>query len=302
MLEQRRELFRSIGDRLSADLRAAAEGATDTGVQGAAGEEYVRSWLSQQLPKRFEVATGAVLSSDSGPTGQLDCLIVDGDQSPAFRQIGGRPDLFPIEGIVASIEVNTGRSGATYAKLLRDASKLSELGKLRGRPPLPKAVQLEPMAGGVPTLESAIFVARRRFPMQPLLLIFAERLQGSLRELTTRLASHNKSVSISESVDAVFIVDKGFVSHLTPGQGWNVQRLAGFPLGWIEAEPWEVLLKLMTMIWNYLWKGPCEFGPDVGAYYADKAYFLDQEQPRLQMLEDPDYLAQTEPGFITYQA
>lgn len=302
MLEQRRELFRSIGDRLSADLRAAAEGATDTDVQGAAGEEYFRGWLGQQLPKRFGVATGAVLSSDSGPTDQLDCLIVDGDQSPAFRQIGGRPDLFPIEGIIASIEINTGRAGATYAKLLRDATKLSELGKLRGRGPLPKAVQLQPVAGGVPTLKSAIFVTRRQFPMQPLLLIFAERMRGSLQELTTRLASHNKSVNISESVDGVFIVDKGFVSHLTPGQGWNVQRLAGFPLGWIEAEPWEVLLKLMTMIWNYLWKGPCEFGPDVGAYYADKAYFLDQEQPRLNILEDPDYVGQTEPGYVTYQA
>lgn len=300
--EQRRVLFRSVGERLLADLRAAVEGETDTEVQGRAGDAAFRKWLQDQIPNRFRVVTGTVLSPQTAPTTERDCLVFDGDQSPTFRQIGGRPDMFPIEGVVASVEINTGHSGASYAKLLHDAKKLSDIGKLQRGPPLPKPARLSPLvADGGATIPGELWVSTQQFPLQPLLLIFAESLRGNLPELCTRVAAHNRTVSIRESVDGVFILNQGFVLHLAPGQGWNVQRLAGFPLGWMEVEPWEVLLKLMSIIWNYLWKGPCEFGPDLGSYYADQAYFLEVEQPRLKILDDTDYLSQTEAGFVTFR-
>ena len=146
-----------------------------------------------------------------------------------------------------------------------------------------------------------MWVSRQHFSGPPLLLIFAESLRGNLRELATRLAVHNRGVSLSESVDGAFILNKGFILHLEPGTGWNVHRLTGFPLGWMQADPSQVLLKLMTIIWNYLWKGPCEFGPEMSGYYADQAYFLEVEQPRVHVLEDTDYLSQTEPGFATFR-
>ena len=301
MQEERRSIFRSVGDRLLADLRGAAAGQPDTQMQGRAAENAFREWLQQQLPKRFDVVKGAVLSPQAGPTGEMDCLVVDGDQSPAFRQIGGRPDLLPIEGVVASVEINSGSSGTPYKKLLSDAAKLSEVGKLRGMSPLPKPIKLSPLrADNRNTIQGNLWVSRQHFPRPPLLLIFAESLRGNLGELANRLAIHNKSVSISDSIDGAFILNKGFILHLTPGQGWNVHRLAGFPLSWMEAEPWQVLLKLMTIIWNYLWKGPCEFGPELSGYYADKAYFLEVEQPRIKVPDDADYVSQTEPGFATF--
>lgn len=301
MQEQRRALFRSVGERLVADLRAAAEGNTDTDVQGRAGEQAFRKWLQEQLPHRFQVLTGAVLSEGAGPTTERDCLIFDGDQSPAFRQIGGRPDLLPIEGLVASIEINTGAAGTSYAKLLRDADKLSQVGKLQRTAPLPKAMRLLPLViEGGRTVQSELWVSRQHFPVGPLLFIFAESLRGNLPELARRVAAHNRTVTLTESVDGVFVLNRGFILHLAPGQGWNVHRLPGFPLALMEAEPWEILLKLTTTLWNYLWKGWCEFGPDLGAYYADKAYFLEVEQPRTNILDDAAYVAQLEAGFGAY--
>jgi hypothetical protein len=301
MQEERRSIFRSVGDRLLADLRGLGVGQTDTQVRGRAAEKAFREWLAQQLPKRFQVVKGAVLSPNAGPTGEMDCLVVDGDQSPAFRQVGGRPDLLPIEGVVASIEINSGSSGTPYLKLLSDAAKLSEVGKLRGMSPLPKPVKLSPLAGQGKTIEDNLWVSRQHFSRPPLLLIFAESLRGNLAELATRLAGHNKSVSLSHSVDGAFILNKGFILHLEPGVGWNVHRLRGFPLAWMETDPWHVLLKLMTIVWNYLWKGPCEFGPEMSGYYADKTYFIDVEQPCTKVLDDAEYISQSEPGFATFK-
>ena len=302
MQEQRRALFKSVGDRLLADLRGAAAGRTDTQVQGRAAENAFREWLKNQLPKRFDVVKGAVLSPREGPTGEMDCLVVDSGQAPAFRQVGGKPDLLPIEGVVASIEINSGSSGTSYVKLMQDAGKLAEVGRLRGMSPLPKPIKLSPLLGeGLNTTDRDLWVSRQHFSGPPLLFIFAESLRGNLRELATRLAIHNRGVSLSESVDGAFILNKGFILHLEPGTGWNVHRLTGFPLGWMQADPSQVLLKLMTIIWNYLWKGPCEFGPEMSGYYADQAYFLEVEQPRVHVLEDTDYLSQTEPGFATFR-
>lgn len=302
MQQDRRSMFKSVGERLLLDLRTAVQGATDTEVQGRAGETAFRGWLGENIPNRFHVVTGAVLSPQTPPTTERDCLVFDADQSASFRRIGGLPDLFPIEGVVASIEINTGPSGATYAKLAEDARKLSEVGKLRGRLPLPKPTKLLPWAPpGEATIEKDLWVNQQHFSLPSLLLIFAESLRGNLPELAHRVANHNKTVSIMESVDGVFILNTGFISHVSPGEGWNVQRLAGFPLAWMEAEPSEVLLKLMTLVWNYLWKGPCEFGPDLGSYYADQSYFLEVEQPRVVILDDADYVAQVQEGFVTTQ-
>ena len=302
MQEERRSIFRSVGDRLLADLRGSAAGRSDTQIQGRAAEMAFRTWLQDQLPKRFDVVKGAVLSPRAGPTGEMDCLVVDGDQSPAFRQFGGRPDLLPIEGVVASVEINSGSSGTGYIKLLHDAAKLSEVGKLRGMSPLPKPMKLSPLKRGAPaTIDRELWVSRQHFSGPPLLLLFAESLRGNLQELMTRLAVHNKSSALSDSIDGAFILNKGLILHVDPAKGWTVNRMTGFPLGWMEAEPWEVLLKLMTMIWSYLWKGPCEFGPEMSSYYHDDAYFLEVERPRINVLDDTGYLSQIEAGFGTFE-
>src|SRR5438876_6867724 len=108
---RRRDLFRSIGKRLISDLEAVSLGDTDVGLQGGAGEAAFRQWVNLQLPSRFRALNGAVLSANNPPTTQRDCILFDAGECPSFRQSGGLPDLFPIEGVIGSIELNTGRTG-----------------------------------------------------------------------------------------------------------------------------------------------------------------------------------------------
>lgn len=304
MRAERHAMFQSVGQRLLNELRGAAAARTDTQIQGRAGENAFLTWLRDQLPNRFEVRKGAVLSPQAGPTNEMDCLLVDADQSPAFRRAGGEPDLFPIEGIIACIEINTGPSGASYGKLLDDAKKLSEVGKLAGtgRRPDPRPAKLLPLPTHLGnTIQGELWVHRQHFLIPPLLLIFAETLRGNLGELTSRLAAHNKRVGVKASVDGAFILNEGFILHMTPGQVWDVHRMAGSQLAWMQAEPWHVLLKLMTIIWNYLWKGPCEFGPEMSDYYADQAYFVEVEEPHIKVLDDIDYQSQTaDPDIVAF--
>ena len=119
-------------------------------------------------------------------------------------------------------------------------------------------------------------------------------MKDNLAELSNRIVEHNKSVPVSASVSGAFVLNKGIILHITPGDGWNISRLSGFPLAYMEAEPWEVLLKMMSVIWNRI--GIETFISDLGPYYADKSYFLDVEMPRCQVIDDKEYLSQQEPG------
>ncbi len=145
------------------------------------GESAFREWLGKQIPSRFNAVSGAVLSKTNPPTTQRDCLIFDTGECPMFRQVGGQPDLYPVEGIVGCIEINTGKSGAPYGKLLQDCEKLSEIGRLcRDRNPLlPKAVRLSPLQ--IPnaiTISNDTHVGLQSFLLPPILCLFTETIIG----------------------------------------------------------------------------------------------------------------------------
>jgi hypothetical protein len=297
---KRRQMFKSIGERLIVELKLASEGDTDTDIQGRAGEAAFRKWLSQQLPSRFHAVTGAVLSSKHPPTTERDCIVFDAGECPSFGQSGDQPDLLPIEGVVGAIEINTGRSGATYSKLLHDCRKLSEIGRLsrESRPPRSDIVKLGPSPiPNTATIPDEIFVSQRKFVTTPALYLFAEDIQGSLPELAQRVARHNKSVEVSASVGGVFVLNAGFILHIKSEDFWLFSRVTGFPLAYMEAEPWEVLLKLMSVIWVRIWR-ETDKCVGLGPYYADKTYFTEVELPRRVIIDDPDYSLQQEEGFV----
>jgi len=300
---KRREMFKSVGKRLVADLEVVSTGDTDTETQGGAGESAFRDWLNKQLPSRFQAVNGVALSANDPPTTQRDCLIFDMSECPVFRQSGGQPDMFPAEGIIGAFEINTGISGATSAKLLHDCTKLSEVGKLcrNRRALLSNLTKLIPVQiPNAMTIPNELIVAQQPFLLPPILYLFAENIRGNLSDIAARIAIHNKTVPVVASVSGLFVLNKGVVLHITPNQGWIHARLPGFPLAYMEAEPWEVLLKLVSIVWNHLWKGPYTI-PDLGSYYADQKYFMDIEWPRCVVLDDPEYISQREEGFVTFQ-
>lgn len=308
--EIRRERFKAIGQSLVESLKQHSIGDTDTEVQGKAAEREFRAWLDERLPTRFGVFNGAVLSSNSLPTTERDCLVFDHGFSPYFALAGRQPNLFPIEGLICSIEVNTGKSGTTASKISRDLVKLSKTGRLyKDRTPdITTFVQLNPVELpaevmqllGVKTLREPFAVSQQTFSTAPLLYLFIENLRGTLDDLAQTIQVHNKKEAISSSVSGAFVVNRGYVLHMNPGEGWNGGRLAGFPLAYVAAEPWEVLLKMMEVIWSQCYK-VLRSAPNLGSYYADRSYYLDVEEQQAIVLQDTEYIEQTEEGFITYR-
>jgi len=283
-----------------ADLRLAAESGTDTGVTGTGGEAAFRKWIGTQLPRRYIATGGSIVSAHTPPTNQRDCLLFDTIDCAAFRTMGDHPDLFPIEGIVGAIELNTGRSGATRDKVLHDAQKLAEIGMLAKRhaiPPLPTLERLEPIHVGQPTLSNPMFVARRMCPPLPFLFIFAQSIRGSLDEYARAIVTHNLKTTIGESVDGLFVLDQGYALHLDRS-GWSTMRLPQIPLAIVHGEAWEVLLKLIITVWSHLWKAT-HLIADLGQYYASFGWFEDNERPRAEIVSGEDYAQQSEEGFLT---
>lgn len=291
--QDRRRMFESIGRGLAESLNTASSGKTDRTIQGRAGDQAFRNWLSQHLPKRFEVGTGAVVSPKEPLTSERDCVIFDAAECAPFRVSGGVSDIFPIEGIPACIELNTGKSGTTLQKIKHDAEKVSEIGKLRGTRKSPgiKWLSQIPTQADLPRLRTAV---EEEAPMMPpLLLIFVETLRGRLDTLAYRIAEHNKHQSIESSVDGVFVLNKGVVLHADSSldKGWSHQRQPGQNLVYMESANWEVLLIMMMIIWNHLWKGQY-ITADLGRYYMDLDYFLEAHRNRITPVGDNQYISQ----------
>jgi hypothetical protein len=294
--DRRRERFKLLGNGLTNSLAESTESDTDTEIQGKASEKRFRDWLNQQLPSRFRALNGTVLSVNNPPCTERDCLIFDVGECPSFRQSGGQSDMFPVEGVIGSIELNLGKSGTGYTKLMHDCEKLSKVGILMSDSlgSRAKATKLSPLPNvGSTTIEREIAILQQPYRITPSIYLFIETLKGNLAELTKRIIQHNKSVPVSASVSGAFALNKGVILHVTHGEGWNINRLPGFPLAYMEAEPWEVLLKMMTVIWNRIGLETYK-SPDLGPYYANKQYFIDVELPRCKIIDDPEYLLQKE--------
>lgn len=301
--ELRREMYKEFAEGFEKELKSISLAQTDPGFQGVAGEAAFRAWLKDQLPSRIDPLSGAIVTQKSDPSHQRDCVLFDRVDCAVFRTIGSQADLLPIEGVVGAIEVNTGGSGATRQKILKDAAKLSELGTLfrdERVALLPKLERLGPAPHVGATLTNEIFVRRQTFSLPPLLLLFAESIEGSLLDYAEALAEHNEQTSVGASVDGLFILDQGFALHQNE-EGWAHHRIAGLSFAARPAPGWEVLLKLVSTVWSHLWKGP--YGvPNLRGYYTDQSYFTDVEYPECSVVSSESYVTQAAEGMATTHA
>lgn len=88
-----------------------------SGEKGRNNEEFLKEFLRQALPKKFEIGTGFILSSDmhKSLSRQVDIVIYDNTtNSPLFNQLAF--GVFPIESVYGTIEVKTRASAADLRK------------------------------------------------------------------------------------------------------------------------------------------------------------------------------------------
>lgn len=107
MFEKGKALLRSWLDGVERQLAVEAERAgvfKHPTITGGARENVVRKVLRDLLPPQVEVGTGRVIGADCEPSKQADVVVFDG-RFPVLRM--GDDSLYPVEGVIATIEVKS---------------------------------------------------------------------------------------------------------------------------------------------------------------------------------------------------
>lgn len=123
-----RQYFR---EKVSALLNevAAASGISHRLSRGQNREEILRQFLTDSLPRRFQVGTGEVVDSQGKSSGQHDIIIADALYSPVI-QVGSPHSAYAIEAVHCVIEVQSIFWHSPPAELAKVAKRFLKLMKL----------------------------------------------------------------------------------------------------------------------------------------------------------------------------
>jgi hypothetical protein len=297
------KLFQDIASGLSSKYNQIRDASLDSGLSGTSGENILREWIGQWMPKRISIKTSSVISVSNDPTNQMDCLLFDQLESPVFHNIGNI-EILPIEGIVGGVEINFGEN-TTYQKILKDCDKLSYLAELSHNR-LPRiGIPLSHIPFGEDqntfTKEQIIksLTFHRSFDGKPILLIFAEQLNGTLEEAAKRIMQHNKNVGPKKSIDGLFILKQGLMLHISLGKnGWTTQRMNQSKLGILKAPEGQVLLKFQSIILQHLYLTGKTY-PQGFDSYVTQTNQVKHEMDNLVEISDSGYVNQNDPDSTT---
>jgi hypothetical protein len=232
----------------------------------------------------------------------MDCILFDHIESPVFHRVGNT-DILPIEGVVGAVEINFGVS-TTYQKIIKDAEKLHNLAKLtESRLPrvsiLLSHLPLSYNANNVTTEQlTKGLTFHRAHDGKPLLLIFAERVNGDLQEVAKRIMEHNKKVGIRNSIDGIFILQQGFALHVDNNKtGWTTQRMEGSEFRFLPVSQGHVLIKMQSVILKNLYQiGKTH--PGGFDAYINQTGQGPQEISTATLVSDQQYINQKDVGSI----
>ena len=255
------DLWMKVGRRLLAEYESWVQSTyLDSSSKGKKCEAEFRKWLQQFLPKRVEVIDGVIVDKQTNPTPQRDVIIFDHYHCPIFKedQQGGEDiNILPIEGVVGLVEVNA--SVAETKKLIADVDKIFEMKRLQPLTEPPKKIcyQLPP--------DMKLLT---HYPAQMCRFgyVFAHDTKVSLETLAEHIAARNLTLQTDYSVDGVFVLKKGMILHGIP-EGWTTTRMAGGRLFSLEAEAWDVLLTMVSMINQHLALGAAGNVPPLEEYF-----------------------------------
>lgn len=96
--------------------------------------------------------------------------------------------------------------------------------------------------------------------------LFAHDTDVSLETLANHIAEKNFDLQTDYSVDGIFVLKKGVILHGIQ-EGWTTTRMTGGRLFFFEAEAWDVLLTLVSMINQHLALGATGNVPPLEEYF-----------------------------------
>lgn len=197
-----------IRDLLRSRLTRARALFQHAGNKGSYVEDAVRDILRQFLPRSMGVGHGEVIDMNHRRSGQLD-VVVACPEHPNWYRDGSEPSLFLIEGVAAVGEI---KSVLTASNLEEQLSKAAQFRTITPE----RDGHCEVLAGK----EEA-----DRYYRSPAYFVVALESELAIETIAERVSKWPTGERSKESLDGVFVLDRGFVVNF--GNGASALTLLG---------------------------------------------------------------------------
>jgi len=236
--------FQGHEDKLRADLKIIRSRLTHKGNKGSSAEDAFRSFLSDHLPRIYEVGHGEVIDSGDRAAGSIDPgagqidIIVLNDEQPRFVKTSD-PGTYLIEGVSAAGEVKSILTSSELDKTVKKAGKFKSL--------RPKFFQND-------MIQAEQSDVKRFYERRPYFL-FAFESQMTIQTIHENIIKSQKKYGLTDTghIDAVFCLDRGCLFNLGDGEGafsFNLKSGAKF-------SNWGFKSEESTIVWLIKWLSVC---------------------------------------------
>jgi hypothetical protein len=229
-----KEKISKVELQMKAALSEVRETFEHSGNKGTSTEDIFGKFVRQYLPRRLDIGNGEIIDSFGNRSGQVDIVILSDDHPFTFPP--GRPGLFFIEGVLSVGEIKTTLTSQELNNALNNSTRYKKL----------------KMTHENGTLANANPSDLNRYYEHPPFFLFAYESQLSLSTIKTKIQNYqvDNKLNLTDSLDAVFILDKGWVVNFGDGQGSFQYRTTDGKVhgGLIEKETNEVLFSLFSYL------------------------------------------------------
>jgi hypothetical protein len=172
-----------------------------SGNKGTTNENNFSDFVRQYLPRKFEIGNGEIIDSHGNRSGQVDIVMVN--EYHPFTFTSNKPGLFFIEGVVSAGEIKTTLTTNELENALHNSILYK---KLKTNIGIGSLMNADP--------------SKTRYINHPPFFLFCYESQLTLKTIKRNIETFLAKNSIDNlySIDAVFILNKGWIINFGDGQ------------------------------------------------------------------------------------
>ncbi len=199
------KLIEQIENRMRLDLEIIREKYTKSGEKGYWVENIFREFLHNYLPASYRIGHGEIIDSEGHVSAQTD-IIISNEYHP-FINREEMPGTYFIEGVCAVGEAKTTLTNSEKSGLPRILQNSHQF----------KQLEMKLKKSLINTNESD----KKRFYRCPPWFLIAFESNMTLAKIQSEIQEFEKKHNITDNrlVDAVFVLDKGWIINFGDGQG-----------------------------------------------------------------------------------
>lgn len=264
------DLFKSIEDKLQADLQAARSSIEHAPSKGAANEKAAIEFLRSRIPRNLDLSSGFLVDSKGGVSRQLDIIIHDTAKTPILYEKEGLR-VIPVECAYAVIEVKTVLSRSDFESCIKN---------MKSAKSLIKSAFYEEGIVARPTLAYG-----SEYKDWPLMYFVFAYESSPLHSIADWLNREFNETPIDKRIDSIFSLERGLVTNVDGDKAFAIPN----PSSKIAIYKKDSLLLFYSLIIHYLnqvYMRNFRFSDYLGSLQFD-GEMIEYVQPGLLTTSDP---------------